>query len=230
MITKYDPFLQAWLEDGQKIRKQYQEQIQEEGLLSPKSLGDRADDSREIAFFDELVAGFHIGEAVSILDIGCGKGEFIRYCRETHPTIDIKEYLGVEVVPEFMDLAIKDYPEYSFQLVNFIDPLFASARKYDLVIALGVLVSRVRWYEEYIECFVDKMLGFSSKYVSFNIISDISQGSPNYIDPQKVARSTNISLYTIENILSKMKNVEYKLNTRRIFSDAEDTFVQITKR
>lgn len=218
-----------WLEDGQKISGRYQEKIRAEGLQSPKSLGYRTD-TKEISFFDELIKGIDFGESVSILDIGCGKGEFINYFGHAHPEVKVEQYLGIDIVPEFINLAAKEHSRFDFELVNFIAPGFTRIEKFELVIALGVLISRVTKYEKYIEFFINKMLDFSSKYVAFNFISKVTQESPNYINAQRVGHSTSITISEVEHILSKIHNIDFIINSQSIFFDADDSFVQITKR
>lgn len=229
MMAKNDEWIQIWLEDGYAICDGYQEKIQEEGVDSSKSIGERQD-ARDLSFFKGLTNRLSFNGSVSVLDIGCGKGEFVSFFLERYPNTRLEPYLGIDIVPEFLDLAQRRYPEFEFKQENFLSPGFGRGEKFELVIALGVLVTRVRRYEEYLEYFINKMVGFSSRYVAFNIVTDILHDSPNYENSDNVGYTTSISIDKIENILSRIRNIDFKLNSHNIFFDATDSFVQITKR
>lgn len=64
---------------------------------------------------------------------------------------EIDRYLGIDLVEEFLDVAQDNYPEYEFQLENFIGDRFRPKQPFTIVVALGVLVSRVRNYQEFVE-------------------------------------------------------------------------------
>jgi hypothetical protein len=98
------------------------------------------------------------------------------------------------------------------------------------VIALGVMVTRVRCYEEYLEYFINRMVGFSSRYIAFNVVTDVFPDSPNYEYSDKVGYTTAISIDRIETILSRIGDIDFKINSQKIFFDATDSFVKITKR
>lgn len=229
MMTKNDELLPTWLEDAYAIRDGYQEKIQEEGIDSSKSIGER-EDARELSFFEALTRGLSFGGSVSVLDIGCGKGEFISFFLKRYPGTRLEPYVGIDIVPEFLDVAQKKYPAFAFKQENFLRPGFARGKKFELVIALGVLVTRVRYYEEYLEYFINKMVGFSSRYVAFNIVTDLLPDSPNYEHSGNVGYTTSISMNKMENILSRIRDIDFKINSQGIFFDATDSFVQIKRR
>src|SRR5689334_18938168 len=102
-MTKNDELIQIWLEDADAIRDVYRKNIQEGGIDSSKSIGERAD-ARDLSFFEGLTEGLSFDDSVSVLDIGCGKGEFISYFLERYPHTRLAPYLGVDIVPEFLDL------------------------------------------------------------------------------------------------------------------------------
>jgi SAM-dependent methyltransferase len=228
-MTKNDELIQIWLEDGSAIRDSYQKNIQEEGIDSSKSIGER-EDARDLSFFEGLTNGLRFDRAVSVLDIGCGKGEFISFFLQRHPNTRLEPYLGIDIVPEFLELAQSKYAEFEFKQANFLRPDFGKGEKFDLVIALGVLVTRVRRYEEYLEYTINKMVEFSSQYVAFNIVTDVIPDSLNYENSDKVGYTTSLSIDKIKNILSRIRNIDYKINSQNIFFDATDSFVQIKKR
>lgn len=74
----------------------------------------------------------------SVLDIGCGFGEFGKFLLKRYEGVD---YTGIDNVSEFIEIAKKDVPSAKFDTVDFnkLDD------KYDVVIASGVLNSNVRY-------------------------------------------------------------------------------------
>jgi cyclopropane fatty-acyl-phospholipid synthase-like methyltransferase len=165
-----------------------------------------------------------------VLDIGCGKGEFISFFLKQFPTTRLEPYVGIDIVPEFLDVAQRKYPAFEFKQENFLEPNFARGERFELVIALGVLVTRVNSYEEYLEYFIHKMVEVSSRYVAFNIVTDVVPGSPNYENSDQVGYTTSVSMDKLENILSRIRDIDFKIDSQNIFFDATDSFVQIKKR
>ena len=227
-MIKNDELIQMWLEDGYAIRDSYQKNIQTEGIVSSKSIGERAD-ARDLSFFENLTNGLRFNDSVSVLDIGCGKGEFVSFFLERYPDTRLEPYVGIDIVSEFLDLAQRKYPAFRFKQENFLRPDFGGGERFELVIALGVLVTRVRYYEQYLEYFINKMVSVSSKYVAFNIVTDIIPDSPNYENSDKVGYTMAISMDEIEKILSRIRDIDFKINSQNIFFDATDSFVQIIK-
>ena len=228
-MTKQDELIQQWLADGYAIRDSYQKNIQEAGVDSSKSIGERAD-ARDLSFFEALTKGMSFRDAASVLDIGCGKGEFISFFLERHPNTRLEPYLGIDIVPEFLAVAQRSYPAFTFKEENFLRPDFGRGERFELVIALGVLVTRVQGYEEYLEYFINKMVECSSRYVAFNIVTEIVPDSPNYENADQVGYTTSISMEKVEAILSRVRSIDYKVHSQNIFFDATDSFVQIQKR
>lgn len=67
---------------------------------------------------------------IKVLDLGAGLGNLA-------PMFSPKNYLGVELDPELVQLAKKDYLKYNF--VQGDITTFSNHQKYDLVIVIGVL-------------------------------------------------------------------------------------------
>lgn len=217
--------IKKWEEDGFIISSRYQDKIIKDGINSAKSLGERSDE-KEFMFHSKLVEGVKLNGKISILDIGCGKGELLYFLGNNYPEAKINRYLGVDVVASFIDYVRNNYPQHQFQLQNFISNDFLPNESFDLVVALGVLVSRTSNYTEYVEYFIDKMLKISSKYVLFNLISRVDINSENYINYMQVGRSTTFPKQMLESILNN-KNVNYNILEEKIFPDATDMFIRI---
>jgi SAM-dependent methyltransferase len=217
---------EAWLQDGLIISSRYREKLLEDGINSAKSLGQRTHE-KDFQFHSLLFEGVSLSETVSILDIGCGKAELLSFLKKRYREVKIDRYLGLDLVEEFLEFARCNYPEYEFQLQNFICDRFIPQQPFTIVIALGVLVSRVRNYSEFVEYFIRKMVRCSSGYVLFNLISKVDFSSPNYLSHEQVGRSTFLSRKDLESILNKIENTSYQIIEKQIFSDATDMFVCI---
>jgi cyclopropane fatty-acyl-phospholipid synthase-like methyltransferase len=224
-MTKSD-LIKTWTQNGLVIRSHYQQKISSDGINSAKSLGERTE-TKNFLFPSLLFEAVCLSSEISILDIGCGKAELLSFLTNSYPEVQIKRYLGLDLVEEFLDLAQSNYPEYEFQQVNFISEQFLPSQPFDLVVALGVLVSRVQNYTEFAEYFINKMVQCSSSQVLFNLISQVDLASANYSNYQQLGRSTFFPQATLKSILDKIENINYRLVEKQIFPDATDLFVQL---
>lgn len=67
----------------------------------------------------------------SIMDIGCGTGTLVEYIKP-------KDYLGVDLNPDFIHLAKKKYPQYDFEVLNVVTREFPH-RKFKYIFIMNVL-------------------------------------------------------------------------------------------
>jgi cyclopropane fatty-acyl-phospholipid synthase-like methyltransferase len=79
----------------------------------------------------------HIKSGESVLDYGCGVGDFLSHLKRRK--IQIGDYLGVDINPTFIELAKKKYVDNEFNLITKIDQITGT---YDKVCAIGVFT----WY------------------------------------------------------------------------------------
>lgn len=75
----------------------------------------------------------YVSQNDSLLDYGCGIGDLITFLKSENKQIG--NYLGVDINPEFIEIAEKSYPDNNFQLIKNIDELSGS---FDIVCAVGV--------------------------------------------------------------------------------------------
>lgn len=104
-----------------------------------------------------LVSDF-IKNGDSLLDYGCGIGDFTRHLK--NKKIEISDYLGVDINENYIDLAKKTYKNKKFQIIKDVDQIQG---KWDVVCAIGVFT----WYitkEEFIKT-INKLYELSNKYV-----------------------------------------------------------------
>ena len=71
------------------------------------------------------------------------------------------------------------------------------------------------------------MVRCCSGHILFNLISEIDRSSQNYLNHERIGRSTSFSKIALKLILDKIENKNYRIVESRIFPDATDMFVQI---
>jgi len=219
--------IKQWESDIEEITNYWRGKVKKHGL-SPAGLGER-EEIKDKKFFDGLFENLEIGNNLSVLDIGSGLGDIIPYL-EQDKNIRIANFLGVDLLEEFVNYSQKKYPKYKFRVANFISDKFKPIRKYDLVIAMGVLVSRVNDYNEFVEYLIEKALKLTKKIFVFNLIIAIDQSSPNYEHQNKIGGITFMPEQDLINILEKLKKdirFTYDINKKRIYGDATDAFIRI---
>ncbi|BAY80741.1 type 12 methyltransferase [Calothrix parasitica NIES-267] len=221
-----DAQIMEWEEDGLIISSRYQEKIAADGINSAKSLGER-NYEKDFIFYSKLFEGIHFNDNISILDIGCGKGDLLAFINKYYPEVRVDKYLGLDIVASFIDVAQSNYPQYEFKMHNFVSKKFLPEEYFEIVVANGVLISRVRNYRDYIEYFVEKMLTCSSRHILFNLIAEVDSYSENYINYREIGRSTTFSKQVLESILKKLDNISYNIAEQQIFPDATDMFIRI---
>lgn len=98
----------------------------------------------------------HIDENDSLLDYGCGMGDFTKYLKDKDKKIS--KYLGVDINKKLIKSAKKKYSNYDFKLIESIDDL---SGKWDTVCAIGVFT----WYipkKQFIDI-INKLYGMCNK-------------------------------------------------------------------
>ena len=96
---------------------------------------------------------------------------------------------------------------------------------------MGVLVSRVISYERYVEHCIAKMIQLSSKYVLFNVITDVDTSLGNYQKVHRLGQITYLPKPRLTEILNRVTSharADFVIHELQIYPDATDAFVQIT--
>jgi len=109
----------------------------------------------------------------SMLDVGCAAGGFSAVVRAINPAV---RYVGVDVVPAFVESARADYPDAEFHVsdgVHFSTP----PGSFDLVHSTGVLHVNAR-YEEMIRAMWDQ----TSRFLLCDLRLSRGEGQRGYIE------------------------------------------------
>lgn len=152
---------------NQKIKSHYQRNYKKYGF-SPKSLSWEtrgAAHQRFRQFWAEI--DFN---AKSVLDVGCGFGEMAKFLLKRYQGVC---YTGVDIVPEFISEAKKLYPSCEFEVRDYLsDPM---SKKFDVILASGVLNSNVKNNMDYRKNAIKVMFEHAKKVFAFNMLGGYPQ-------------------------------------------------------
>lgn len=218
----------AWQLSGALVKRYYTRLLRQHGR-TPQALAERAAD-KDLEFYQHLFDGIELTDRLSVLDIGCGMGDLIDFLQLSQAPIDA--YLGIDLVGPFIDVCRQEYlPPCEFRRANFVSRSFAPARRFNLVVNMGVLVSRVLSYESYVEHCITKMLALSTKHVLFNIITEVDTSLGNYQNTHRLGQITYLPKPRLIEILTRATSrarADFTIHELRIYPDATDAFVRIT--
>lgn len=146
--------------------ERYQERFEEYGL-NPKSLGWGSSDDQLTRFkvLDNLVEF----EGKTIMDVGCGFADFYQYLNKTGVECD---YIGVDIIDDFIDYCKEEYPSLRFYNKNF----FLDATDLpdvDGVVCQGMLnynLSEISNYN-YSKCFIEMAYRKVREFVAVDFLS-----------------------------------------------------------
>lgn len=103
----------------------------------------------------------------SILDFGCGKGDFYGFLRDRD--IEVK-YTGVDINENLISLARKKYPGIDFRVFDIEREDFKE--EFDFIFLCGVFNLKFCGIEEYIRSTLIKLFKQCKKALAFNALSD----------------------------------------------------------
>lgn len=132
----------------------------------------------------EVLSQIGIKNNDSVLDVGCGAGEFIQYSLDNNLKL---VYLGVDINPVYLQIAKMRFPTYAFALSNAWDLV---AAEFDWAIASGIFtieanMTYINWYVGFI------MERLVKKGFAFNLLTNnASEGLINYNPDDVVAELT----------------------------------------
>lgn len=81
-------------------------------------------------------------EGMSILDIGCAKGGFANMLAEHLKQFS---YVGIDINADMISAARKRHPQHQFHIIEDDDYRILNAKRFDLVLCLGILHLHETW-------------------------------------------------------------------------------------
>lgn len=181
-------------EKEETIRR-YRERFKKYGI-SPKSLGWKDRKSQVLRF--RILSEIANLDKKSILDVGCGFGEFYEFLIKKGYKV---KFTGIDIVPEFLEIARKKYPECEFLIKDILQEKFE--RKFDYVFSSGIFNAKISDNYYFLEKMVEKMWSLAKKGISFNMMSDYV----DYFDK-------TLFYYSPEKIFSFCRNLTRKIVIR----------------
>lgn len=186
--------------DRAAILRFHQDRILAFGRGSVEALGWRNLHSQQQRF--EALA--RIGDLTgrSVLDVGCGHGDLCGYLRAHGHDV---EYLGLDHLPELLDVAVERYgnwPRTRFLLGDFTSAELPQA---DYVLCSGALSYRHR-DADLIPQMLDKLFRACRLGVGFNLLSQVAQAEGILVayDPRttfELCRRLTLSVRLVEGYL-----------------------------
>jgi SAM-dependent methyltransferase len=167
-------------QDKQGIIDRYRERLQEHG---PTLAALGVASAERMRLRHEVVAGVGDLRGASVLDVGCGFGDFYRECYKRIPT---PEYTGIDMVEELIDEAKKRYRGARFIVGDFFTHDFG--RSFDYVACDGVFNNRYRHCSNIavVHRAIDRAYALATKGVAFSFMSryvDFREDYLYYYDP-----------------------------------------------
>ncbi len=143
----------------------HKEQIKEFGAGSTGALGWTSSEA-QIQRFEILAAIADLNEQ-TVLDAGCGYGDLSEFLHSRYP---LRVYIGVEQIPELLDIAVQKYaslPETIFLQGDFTS---AAIPVTDYILVCGSLNYRSS-DPDFIYHAIEKLFGKCKKGLGFNLLS-----------------------------------------------------------
>jgi SAM-dependent methyltransferase len=158
--------------DKKACINRYNERLQKHGY-SVKTLGWGGDKARqELRFRTALELVNHTeGKITSVLDVGCGFGDFGEYMSKAGLNI---AYKGIDINPTLVKVGKEKYPKLDLS-VN--DVLLLNNVKYDLVMASGIFSYELK--KENIFDYINRM---TSKFYEFCNVGVYVDFMSTYVD------------------------------------------------
>lgn len=132
----------------------------------------------------QVLAEIGISSGDSILDVGCGFGDFYDWLNSYFVNIT---YSGIDITPTMVEAASRRYPGISFQKCDIFD--LPIDRKFDYIVASGIFVYREQDPERYMFETIETMWKLAKKGVAFNSLSCWSENKEEneyYADPLNI--------------------------------------------
>jgi SAM-dependent methyltransferase len=102
----------------------------------------------------------------TILDFGCGKGDFYGFLRDNSISV---AYCGIDVNENLIELARRKYPQAEFVTVDIDEEVFES--RFDVVIAIGVFNLRIAGIEETVRHVLKKLFTICRESLHANFLT-----------------------------------------------------------
>jgi len=119
--------------------------------------------------YEQLLADIDV-DGKTILDVGCGFGDLIPFINSKTKSFD---YLGIDIMSEFIKVAQKKYPKYKFLTGDYLGhPL---SQKFDVIFCSGSLNSNIIGAESFRRHAIKNLFNHANYALSFNLTGSCPQ-------------------------------------------------------
>jgi SAM-dependent methyltransferase len=148
--------------DRAEVSHYFNENLRQYGY-DPRSLG-WIPGTQEARF--QVLTAIGDLEGCSVLDVGCGFGDLYEYlCRNG---IDV-DYTGVDLCPDFVEMARKQHPQAKFVAADFEEAAFDG--EFDWAFESGVFNYKVSGHETWLRNMVRKMFRSVRKGIAIDFLN-----------------------------------------------------------
>lgn len=106
-------------------------------------------------------------EGRTLLDVGCGLGEFCTWLESQNLYVD---YAGIDIVPTMIAMASGRFPQKKFKVASLAD-CAADIPEKEIVIASGIFAKRTSNPEVFLRGMITAMFDKATVAVAFNSLS-----------------------------------------------------------
>jgi RimJ/RimL family protein N-acetyltransferase/SAM-dependent methyltransferase len=122
----------------------------------------------------------------SVLDVGCGRGDFLAYLQSRDVTVN---YTGCDIVPAMIESARKRFPGVPFEVCDLLSASQKCDAQFDYVLASGIFYLRQREPETYMCEMISRMFRLCRRGLAFNTLSSRAEKMDKdefYARPERV--------------------------------------------
>ncbi len=168
-------------EEKEATIRRYEERLEKYGV-SAKAMGWRDKEQQYIRF----VALAAIGDLnnCSILDVGCGFGDFYDFLKQKGSNV---QYTGYDISSKLVEIARQKHPEATFQVRDILEE--ESNEKFDYVVSSGILNARLSDNEGFVKRMLKRCFELCNMGVAINMMTsyvDYQQEDLYYYSPESV--------------------------------------------
>jgi len=177
--------VQTWADDDQNNISYYSKLVKEHGI-NPRALDWGGAGSQWLRF--AVLADVGPLAHASILDVGCGQGDFCLWLAEAGIPV---EYRGIDITPAMVEVARSRFPGVRFEARNLLEQPPAD-ESFDYVFASGIFAHRLIEPMQFLRQMVKTMFRSCRKGIAFNSLSGWASQKEEtefYPDPLETVRA-----------------------------------------
>ena len=161
--------------EKQNIKQYHSARLKDKSLSRSKMLGWTKKQVQQIRF--QVITSLFDFNNISVLDLGCGDGDFKSYLNDRFSNFD---YLGLDLQESFITYAKERFKTHNNTWFDNADFTRCQLPKVDVVVACGALSYRCNDSNYYIDC-IEQFYQSGKKALIFNMLNQDFFESGNLI-------------------------------------------------